>query len=112
MLDGDEFARPLALLEMESQFFECDKDVWRSREKQFRVGRSPAVPPQVALVFGIFHKVIEQRGAGGSSRRNGSQAIGIRQAGLVDNQKTIQSVGERRSSGFPRRPQKSGSYPQ
>jgi hypothetical protein len=29
VLDGDEFARSLALLELECQFFECPKDVWR-----------------------------------------------------------------------------------
>src|SRR5262245_34095813 len=105
---------------MESQlFFECVKDVGRSREKQFRVGRSPATPPQIAVVYGIFQKVIEQRGAGGASRRSGSQAVGIRQAGLVENQKTIQGVGEGPPSlgdsvTGKRRPiiPKSGIYPQ
>jgi hypothetical protein len=34
VLDEDEFARSLALFEMQSQFFECVKDVWRFRETQ------------------------------------------------------------------------------
>src|SRR5262245_42617946 len=82
MIDDDELARRFAPFKTQSKVFERAKDVWRSWDAVgFRhQTRRLAEPSDPTLINRKLEKVIE--------------TIGVRDTGFVENQKTIQSVGE------------------